>query len=240
LPDPVIDPGDGGDYAPELDPADFVATVDNPWLPLVPGSRWVYEENGDAGVERIEVVVLDETRDIGGITATVVRDTVTLDGVFVEDTLDWFAQDRDGNVWYLGEDVDNFDDEGNLVDHDGSFEAGVDGAHPGIAMLADPQPGDAYRQEFYEGEAEDNGAVLSVDEQAEVPAGHYENVLLTRDTITIEPDVLEYKLYAPGVGPVLVFGVSGGGGREELIEFTTVNDDIARAAATTPLGESYL
>ncbi len=97
---PVIDPGDGGNYAPELDPADFVRRIDNPYLPFIPGSRWVYES--DDGSERIEVVVLDETREILGITATMVRDTVTEDGELVEDTVDWYAQDRDGNVWYLG------------------------------------------------------------------------------------------------------------------------------------------
>ncbi len=128
--EPVIDPGDDGDYAPELDPADFVATIDNPYLPLVPGSRWTYQEtNGDGETEDIEIVVQDETREIAGITATVVRDTVTLDGVLVEDTHDWYAQDTEGNVWYLGEDVDNYDDQGELVDHDGSFEHGVDGAY---------------------------------------------------------------------------------------------------------------
>ena len=152
LAQPVIDPGDGGDYAPELDPADFVARIDNPYLPMVPGNRWVYEEtNGDGDVEHIEVVVLEETRDIGGIDATVVRDTVTLDGVLVEDTFDWYAQDREGNVWYLGEDVSNYDEHGDLDDHDGSFEHGVDGAYGGIVMPADPQPGDAYRQEFWIG-----------------------------------------------------------------------------------------
>ena len=106
-------------------------------------------------------------------------------------------------------------------------------------MPADPEPGLAYRQEYYKGEAEDNGEVLSVDEQAQVPAGHYRDALLTKDTIAIEPDVLEYKLYAPGVGPVLTFGVSGGGGREQLVRVDVVDDEAARAAGTTPLGRDY-
>ena len=96
-----------------------------------------------------------------------------------------------------------------------------------------------YRQEYYEGEAEDNGEILSIDEQVEVAYGHFEDAVLTKDTITIEPDVQEYKLYAAGVGPVLVFGVSGGGGREELVDVTQVSDEIARTAGTTPLGEAY-
>jgi hypothetical protein len=225
----------------DLDPATYTTDIDNQYWPMEPGSQWTYREIDETGAEvEVVVTVTSETKEIAnGVTARIIRDTVTEDGQLIEDTFDWYAQDTDGNIWYLGEDTAEFED-GELTTSAGSFEAGVDSALPGIIMPAEPAAGLAYRQEFYEGEAEDNGAVLSVDEQAEVPAGHYENVLLTRDTITIEPDVLEYKLYAPGVGPVLVFGVSGGGGREELIEFTTVNDDIARAAATTPLGESYL
>ena len=130
--EPVIDPGDGGDYAPELDPADFVATVDNPYLPLVAGSHWTYEATStDGPTEDNEVVVLDRTRVIAGITATVVHDTVTVDGVLVEDTHDFYAQDVDGNVWYLGEAVDNYDENGELADHEGSFEAGWTAPTPG-------------------------------------------------------------------------------------------------------------
>lgn len=216
--DPVIDPGDGGDYAPVLDPADFVAVIDHPYLPFVAGSRWVYEETGaDGEVERIEVVVQDETREIAGIEATVVRDTVTLDGELVEDTFDWFAQDREGNVWYLGEDVDNYED-GELVDHDGSFEHGVDGAFAGIVMPADPQVGDAYRQEFYPGEAEDLGEVVRLGERRTVPFGSFEDVLVTRDWNPLEPDVVEEKWYAPGVGLVYETKVAGDAGEGVLIE----------------------
>jgi hypothetical protein len=120
-----------------------------------------------------------------GVTARVVRDTVTEDGEIVEDTFDWYAQDRDGNVWYFGEDTAEFE-AGEIVSRAGSFEAGVDGALPGIIMPADPRPGLSYRQEYYQGEAEDNGVVLSVDELADVPFGHYEDMLLTRDTNALE------------------------------------------------------
>ncbi len=219
LADPVIDPGDGGDYAPELDPADFVETIDNPYLPFVAGSRWTYEEtSGDGEVERIEVEVQEETRDIAGITATVVRDTVTLDGVLVEDTFDWFAQDTEGNVWYLGEDVDNYDDQGNLVDHDGSFEHGVDGAYAGIVMRADPRVGDAYRQEYYPGEAEDLGEVISRDETVSVPFGDFEDVVVTRDWNPLDPDVVEEKYFAPGVGLVYETKVQGDTGEGVLVD----------------------
>jgi hypothetical protein len=120
----VIDPGDGGEYSVELDPADFVATIDNPWLLFTPGSRWMYEGRYRDKVERIEVVVTNYTRKIMGITATVVRETETVNGELVENTFDWYAQDRDGNVWYLGEDTRAFKI-GEMVSTSGSWEAGV-------------------------------------------------------------------------------------------------------------------
>lgn len=221
--EPVIDPGDGGDYAPELDPADFVATIDNPYLTFTPGSHWTYEEtNSDGETERIEIVVQDRTRDIAGIAATVVRDTVTLDGVLVEDTLDWYAQDTEGNVWYLGEAVDNYDDQGELVDHDGSFEHGVDGAFGGIVMLADPQVGDAYRQEFYPGEAEDLGEVVRSGETVSVPFGDFEDVIVTVDWNPLDPEIVEEKFYAPGVGLVYETKIQGETGEAVLIEAEVV------------------
>jgi hypothetical protein len=223
-----------------LDPTDLTADIDNRFWPMRPGTRWVYREVDEEGEElRVVVTVTSETEEIAnGVTARVVRDTVTQDGEVVEDTYDWYAQDSDGTVWYLGEDTAEFED-GRLTTREGSFEAGVDGALAGVVMPGDPEVGMAYRQEFYRDEAEDNGAVLSLDEMADVPAGHFEDLLLTKDTNSLEPDVLEYKLYAPGVGPVLTLGVSGGGGREELLEHAEVPDAVASAAATTPLGESY-
>ena len=216
--EPVIDPGDGGTYQPQLDPADFVAVIDNPYLPFKVGSRWVYESSGEDEVERIEVTVLPDRKEILGIQATVVRDTVTIDGVLVEDTLDWFAQDRAGNVWYLGESVKNYED-GELVDTEGSFEAGADGAFPGIVMLAQPSPGDAYRQEYYPGEAEDLGEVLRVGQRTTVPAGEFTDVVVTRDWNPLEPEVIEEKHYAPGVGLVYEEHVAGGPGEASLVEY---------------------
>jgi hypothetical protein len=223
-----------------LDPADFSADITNRYWPMEPGTRWTYRELDEQGHEvKVVVTVSTETEQIAnGVTARVVRDTVTEDGELIEDTFDWYAQDDRGTVWYLGENTAEFEG-GEIASREGSFEAGVDGALPGVIMPGEPADGLAYRQEYYEGEAEDNGEILSLAEMADVPAGHFEDVLLTKDTITIEPDVLEYKLYAPGVGPVLVFGVSGGGGREELLEMTQVSDRVASAAGTTPLGETY-
>lgn len=202
-----------------LDPADFVAVIDNPWWPMPVGRRWVYSEtDADGGAKRVEVTVTDQTRSVAGITATVVHDQVTEGGDLVEDTFDWYAQDRDGNVWYLGEATQEFEG-GKVVSTAGTWEAGVDGAQAGVIMPADPQVGMAYRQEFYAGHAEDAARVLSIDEWVEVPAGSFREVLLTHDHTPLTPDVLEYKLYARGVGPVLTLDVSGGSGREELDGF---------------------
>ena len=224
----------------DLDPATFTTEIDNRYWPMKPGTRWTYQEVDEEGKTlRVVVTATSETKKIAnGVTALVVRDTVTEDGQLIEDTFDWYAQDADGNVWYLGEDTAEFED-GKVTTRGGSFEAGVDGALPGIIMPADPQPGMAYRQEYYQGEAEDNGEVLSLEEMAEVPFGQFDDMLLTKDTITIEPDVLEYKLYASDVGPVLTFGVSGGAGREELVDLQTVDAQAAKAAGTAPLGQTY-
>ena len=137
----------------------------------------------------------------------------------VEVTDDWYAQDADGNIWYLGEATTEYED-GKPKSTAGSFEAGVDGAQAGVVMPAEPTSGLAYRQEYYAGEAEDEASVVGLDEQAEVPYGHFTGVLMTRDVNPLEPDVLEFKFYARGVGPVLAIGVSGGSDREELVSYT--------------------
>jgi len=218
----------------DLNPADFTTEIDNPYFPLDPGTRWTYREvDPDGKVKEVVVIVTNATKKLAnGVTARVVRDTVTLDGEIIEDTFDWYAQDQEGNVWYFGEDTAEFEN-GEIASTAGSFEAGVDGALPGIIMPANPAPGMEYRQEYYEGEAEDNGEVLSINEMADVPFGHFEEMLLTKDTITIEPDVLEYKLYARGVGPVLILDVAGGSGREELVNVDTAPEN----AGTGPLGD---
>jgi hypothetical protein len=219
FPDPVIDPGDGGDYAPELAAADFVEGVDHPYFPLAPGDRWSYEEVDDGGgVQRIEVEVQDETRDIGGIAATVVRDTVTEDGVVREDTFDWYAQDVEGNVWYLGEATTAFDERGEVEDHEGSWEHGVDGAFAGIVMPAEPEVGFAYRQEYLPGEAEDLGQIIELGATASVPSGDFEDVVVTRDWNPLEPEVVEHKWYAPGIGVVREAHVRGEPGEVELVD----------------------
>jgi hypothetical protein len=212
--DAVIDPGDGGNYSVQVDPSRFVATIDNPWLPFTPGSRWVYEAGGG---ERNEVVVTGQTRRIMGITATVVRDVETRNGELVEETSDWYAQDRDGNVWYLGEDTRAF--RNGEPSPAGSWEAGVDGALPGIIMQADPQVGDAYRQEFYRGEAEDMGKVVRLGASETVPFRSFDGLLVTQDWTPLEPEVVEEKFYAKGVGLVLETTIRGGADRNELVSY---------------------
>jgi hypothetical protein len=218
--------GSGGTALPqgsepvELDPAAFTSEIDNPWMPFEVGAKWVYREtDGEGGEQKVEVTVLDETREIMGIEARVVHDVVTEDGQLVEDTFDWYAQDADGNVWYLGEATKEFED-GKVATTAGSWEAGVDGAEPGILVPAEPKDGMTYRQEYYAGEAEDMAEVLSLDEKVEVPFGSYDGVLMTKEWTPLEPDILEHKLYANGVGMVLALAISGGSDREELVSYT--------------------
>lgn len=204
-----------------LKPADFTTRIDNPYWPMKPGSRWVYRETDPDGTKlKVVITVTNKTKKVAnGITARVVRDTVTENGVLVEDTIDWYAQDKAGNIWYLGEFTKEYD-KGKVVSTKGSFEAGVDGAQPGIAIPANPTAGLSYRQEYYAGEAEDTASILSLREQVEVPFGHFKDVVMTRDLNPLKPKMLEFKFFARGVGPVLVIGVSGGSGREELVRFT--------------------
>jgi hypothetical protein len=223
----TFDPGQSslpqGSEPVNLDPADFSTRIDNPYWPMSPGSKWVFRETDTVGGrERVVVEVTDQTKMIAnGIEARVVRDTVTAHGVPVEITDDWYAQDSAGNIWYLGEHVTNYKN-GKVVDHAGSFEAGVDGAQPGIALPANPEPGMTYRQEYYKGEAEDRGAVVTVgEEQVQVRFGFFSTgVLMTRDLVPLEPKVEELKFYAPKVGPLLSVHTDGTGGRGELVSYT--------------------
>ena len=212
--------GSDDDSEPAKEPRRFTTTIDNPWWPMAPGSRWAYREtDADGSEQRVVVTVTNRTRRIAnGATARVVHDRVTADGELVEDTLDWYAQDQHGNVWYLGEDTTEYEN-GRPVTKKGSWEAGVDGARAGMVMPARPRVGMRYRQEYKRGEAEDAAEVLSLDERAEVPFGRFDHVLMTKDFTPLEPGVLEHKLYARGVGPVLTLDVSGGSGREELLTF---------------------
>ncbi len=221
----------------EMEPADFSADITNRYWPMTPLSRWTYREIHDNGeASEAVVVVTDKTKKIAnGVTARVVRDTVRTNGKIIEDTYDWYAQDRTGNVWYLGEDTAEFS-AGKITSREGSFEAGVDGAEAGVIMPADPRQGMRYRQEYYAGHAEDNGDVLSTAEIVQVPTGRYRDALLTKDTTPLEPTVSEYKLYAPGIGPVVTLGTSGESGREELIKIDRAQPGDGTGPLGSPIG----
>jgi hypothetical protein len=206
----------------ELDPADFSANIENRRWPMRVGSRWVYRvvDSSDGSVKRNVIKVTSKTKMIAdGIEARVVRDIVSEHGKPTEVTKDWYAQDSHGNVWYFGEDTVEYR-HGRAFDN-GSWEAGVDGAMPGVALPAKPKVGMSYREEYSKGEAEDQSRVLALDAQAQVPAGHYKRVLMTEDFSPIEPKASELKFYAKGSGQaVLAVDVSGGTEREELVRYT--------------------
>lgn len=190
-----------GVYRVNLTSADFVEVVDNPYFPLPAGGKWEYEireANGSKLTDTLEV--LKDKHTVNGVQAMAVRDIVSSGNQIVEDTVDWFAQDRYGNVWYVGEAVDNYVG-GVLVSHKGSWEWGVDGALPGIIMWADPSAhlDEKYHQEYYAGKAEDMGQVLSVAESMTVPFGSFDQVVKTLDFSNIET-AQEQKFYAPEVG----------------------------------------
>jgi hypothetical protein len=203
-------------YSPTIDPANFAAKIDNQHFPLEPGTTFIYEGQEEGSAQRTEVYISHKTKEILGVTCVEVSDNVSLDGTLVEATLDWYAQDKDGNVWYFGEDSKEYEN-GQVVSTAGSWEAGLDGAKPGIVMEAAPKIGDSYRQEYYKGEAEDMADVLSLNESTTVRYGSFNNCLKTKDYTALEPGVAENKYFAPGVGNILTVMIEGG---SELVSVT--------------------
>ena len=207
-----------GGYDAVIDPSDFVRRIDNRYLPLKPGTTFLYEGKAeDGGAERVRVTVTRQTKRIFGVTCVVVLDTSTVNGKPRERTFDWYAQDQRGNVWYMGEDSRDFKD-GRWVHSDGSWQAGVDGARPGIVMPAHPRPGRAYRQEYYAGHAEDMAKALGTAKSVSVAYGTFRTVLMTLEWSPLEPGVAERKYYAPGIGEIKVVVVKGGSGGAELVQ----------------------
>ena len=204
---------EGQPYEPAIDPADFSNPIANDYFPLDPGLVTIFE----GGDEHVEVTVTSDTKVIIGVTTHVITDQVFVGGELQEDTIDWYAADNFGNVWYFGEQTAEYEN-GQITTTEGSWEAGVDGALPGIIMLADPQVGDTYRQEFYAGQAEDVAKVFAVDESITVPKDTYDLVLVTEDWSLLTPDVHERKWYAPRVGVVSEETISGGSGTLSLID----------------------
>jgi len=189
-------------YNPQINPNDFVSKIDNKYFTLTPSTKFIYSEKTEEGTERTEVYVTYDTKKVMGINAVVVWDRVWLNDELIEETYDWYAQDKYGNVWYFGEDSKELVN-GKVASTKGSWEAGVNGAKPGIIMKANPQVGDSYRQEYLKGEAEDMADVVSLGVKIKVVYGSFSNCLQTKDWTPLEPAAAEYKYYCPEVGNVI-------------------------------------
>jgi hypothetical protein len=200
-------------------PGEFVTRIDNKFFPLQPGTTWAFRGTQEGKARRVSVFVTHKTKNILGIRATVVLDQVMVGGKRQERTFDWYAQDKHGNVWYLGEDSSDFVN-GKWVRSDGSWEAGVNGAKAGIVMKANPRVGTTYRQEYYAGHAEDMAKVLSRNAAVAVPYGSFEHALETSEWTPLERGVLEHKYYVKGVGNVRTVMVRGGAEEEHLVSIT--------------------
>jgi hypothetical protein len=214
--------------SPVFNPADFVAGIDNPYMTLQPGTTYVYKNDGTG-----ETVRTETTRDtivIDGVVCTVVHDRSFEDGELTEDTLDYFAQDKSGNVWYFGEDTKELED-GKVVSTEGTWRAGVDGAAPGIVMEADPQAGDQYQQEHAIGVAEDMAKVITLSALVDSPYASSGSALETDEFTPLEPGALEHKFYIAGVGLVSTTDANDPESIEELIKIvfdgTSKADSIA-------------
>lgn len=202
-------------WNPSIDPANFAGVVeDNPYFPLPPGRTLLYRGTAKDGIETLEMEVTNRTKTILGVRTTVVVERHGLNGQIVEISENWFAQDRNGDVWYFGEFSQNYEN-GVPINSAGSWEAGVSDARPGIIMKANPQAGDVYFQEFAPGIAQDMAQVMSTSGSATVPQGSYTGVLETKEWTDLEPNSRERKFYAPGIGFLLE---QKGPDRLELIE----------------------
>jgi hypothetical protein len=207
-----------GGYSPTIDPANFVATIDNRYFPLLAGTAFHYRGTADGTAQADDMVVTRRTRRVLGVDATVVEDTVSEHGKPIERTFDWYAQDKQGNVWYMGE--DSFElQHGKFVRASDSWEAGVDGAKPGIIMPGDPQPNDVYRQEYFPPEALDQARVLRTNGRLRVTYGSYNQVLVTEEWSPVEPQI-EEKNYVAGVGEIEEHVTAGGNEQFDLVSIT--------------------
>jgi hypothetical protein len=209
-----------GHYSPSIDPADFGAPIDNPYLPLNPGTTFRYRGVGDDGKtpELNTVAVTHRTKRIMGIDAVVVLDQVFSAGRPEERTFDWYAQDKQGNVWYFGEDSSNYE-HGRWVRDEGSWEAGLGSGKPGIIMLAHPKRGDAYRQEYSPGHAVDQARVVGSGGPVTVPYRSFARTLAIREYSSIDKQ-FERKYYARGVGVIKEQALTASKERSELVRVT--------------------
>jgi len=207
-------------YDPKIIQNDFVSEINNKFFTLVPGTMFVYEGETEDGMEHTETYVTNNTKVVLGVDTVEVWDRVWLDGELIEETLDWYAQDKSGNVWYFGEDSKEYES-GTVISTKGSWEAGVDGAKPGIIMQAEPKIDQSYRQEYYQNIAEDMAQVVSIDESVTVPYGSFTGCLQTRDWNPLEPGKDEHKYYCPDIGGVVLEVGIADGEKVELIDVRT-------------------
>jgi len=209
-----------GPVAPSVRPSDFSSKVDNSWYPLTPGTTLTYTGTKDGKAARDVFMITRETRTVGGVSCTVVRDNLYLDGKLAERTIDWYAQDRAGNVWYFGEETAELDESGKVTSTEGSWETGKDGAQPGIFMPANPAVGQTFRQEYYKGQAEDHFQVLDLAVSVNVPGTPTKTALLTKEWTPLEPEVIDQKYYVRGIGTVREESVRGANEGLTLVSVT--------------------
>jgi hypothetical protein len=203
------------------DPSNFVDKIDNKFFPLVPGTTFIYKGEKDGVPSTTHTFVTHDTKTIEGVVTTVVHDQVFEKEVLAEDTFDWYAQDKAGNVCYFGEDTKELDKNGNVTSTEGSFEAGKNGAQPGLIMELNPKVGDTYQQEFAAGVAEDMAKVLKLDASTCVPYGCFHHLQLTKEWTPLEPGVVDHKYYAKNVGLIREETVKGGNEKSVLVRITT-------------------
>jgi len=187
------------EYNPKIIPDDFISDINNEFFTLIPGTTFIYESQSDGVLEHNEVSVTNNTKVVLGIQTIVVWDKVWLEGDLVEETFDWYAQDKSGNVWYFGEDSKEIES-GRTISTKGSWEAGVNGAKPGIIMQGEQKLGKAYKQEFYKGNAEDMAQIVSLNEKVNVPFGTFDNCIKTKEWNSLESGSTEFKFYCREIG----------------------------------------
>ncbi len=213
--------GPGSSYHPQITGLDFSPNVNNPLFPLKPGRTLVYSGIKDDKAALDLFIATAHTKIIDGVRTRVVEDRLYLNNVLEERTSDYYAQDRCGNVWYFGEDTAKLDANGKVISTDGSFRAGVNGAQPGVFMRAQPELGRQFRQEWFQGQAEDVFKPIDLSASIDVPFGHFQHTLRTQETTALEPDVVDNKYYARGIGELLEKSVKG---PRELLRLVEIID----------------
>jgi hypothetical protein len=210
---------ESAEYNPQINPSEFSTNITNKYFTLPVGKKMIYEADTEEGLERIEIEIENATRNIMGVETITYRDKVYLAGKLVEDTKDYLAQDKAGNVWYFGEEVDNYES-GKLQDHAGSFIAGVDGAKPGIWIKGEQIVGESYKQEYYKGEAEDMRDVIAVNLSVTTKLKTYTDCVKVYDWTPLDPKSREHKYYCPEVGALVLNENLEDGKRAELVKVT--------------------